>query len=138
MGKPKITCISRTCDVWFDGTNKKRKRKDVIEIDPDEHILNRQLYNWHPIKRPRDGTTQYEVFRNVRCGQLRGPGRAAPPRRCHSCNGSETPEWRRGPDGARTLCNACGLRKSEYLFMTLFVNNLADYAKLTRKMVNKA
>lgn len=37
--------------------------------------------------------------------------RAAPPGRCHSCNISETPEWRRGPDGARTLCNACGLRK---------------------------
>jgi hypothetical protein len=29
--------------------------------------------------------------------------------RCHSCNRSETPEWRRGPDGSRTLCNACGL-----------------------------
>ncbi|KAL8893206.1 MAG: hypothetical protein Q9192_005495, partial [Flavoplaca navasiana] len=36
-------------------------------------------------------------------------GRAAPPGRCHSCNRAETPEWRRGPDGARTLCNACGL-----------------------------
>ncbi|KAJ2904504.1 hypothetical protein MKZ38_007947 [Zalerion maritima] len=36
-------------------------------------------------------------------------GRAAPPGRCHSCNRSDTPEWRRGPDGARTLCNACGL-----------------------------
>lgn len=35
--------------------------------------------------------------------------RTAPPGRCHSCNISETPEWRRGPDGARTLCNACGL-----------------------------
>ena len=37
-------------------------------------------------------------------------GKAAPPGRCHSCNRAETPEWRRGPDGARTLCNACGLR----------------------------
>ncbi|KAI8973265.1 hypothetical protein BDF20DRAFT_823510, partial [Mycotypha africana] len=37
--------------------------------------------------------------------------------RCHSCNISETPEWRRGPNGARTLCNACGLH----------------YAKLNRK-----
>ncbi|KAI5797466.1 hypothetical protein DFH27DRAFT_612177 [Peziza echinospora] len=45
-------------------------------------------------------------------------GRAAPPGRCHSCHRAETPEWRRGPDGARTLCNACGLH----------------YAKLTRKM----
>ncbi|KAI4229242.1 MAG: hypothetical protein L6R36_000990, partial [Xanthoria steineri] len=46
-------------------------------------------------------------------------GRAAPPGRCHSCNRAETPEWRRGPDGARTLCNACGLH----------------YAKLTRKQM---
>ncbi|KAL4801653.1 hypothetical protein BDV18DRAFT_71249 [Aspergillus unguis] len=44
--------------------------------------------------------------------------KAAPPGRCHSCNRAETPEWRRGPDGARTLCNACGLH----------------YAKLTRRM----
>ncbi|MCJ1374494.1 hypothetical protein MMC20_005726 [Loxospora ochrophaea] len=49
-------------------------------------------------------------------------GRNAPPGRCHSCNRAETPEWRRGPDGARTLCNACGLH----------------YAKLTRKMGSKA
>ena len=48
-------------------------------------------------------------------------GRNAPPGRCHSCNRAETPEWRRGPDGARTLCNACGLH----------------YAKLTRKMGTK-
>ncbi|GAM87868.1 hypothetical protein ANO11243_058960 [Dothideomycetidae sp. 11243] len=50
-------------------------------------------------------------------------GRNAAPGRCHSCNRAETPEWRRGPDGARTLCNACGLH----------------YAKLTRKAgANKA
>lgn len=63
-------------------------------------------------------------------GEFAGPdtkkrrGRAAPPGRCHSCNRAETPEWRRGPDGARTLCNACGLH----------------YAKLTRKQngANKA
>lgn len=29
--------------------------------------------------------------------------------RCHLCGVTETPEWRRGPDGSRTLCNACGL-----------------------------
>ncbi|KAH7243828.1 hypothetical protein B0J15DRAFT_515481 [Fusarium solani] len=26
----------------------------------------------------------------------------------------DTPEWRRGPDGARTLCNACGLRYAKF------------------------
>ncbi|PKI84393.1 hypothetical protein MVES_001783 [Malassezia vespertilionis] len=29
--------------------------------------------------------------------------------RAVSETGPDTPEWRRGPDGARTLCNACGL-----------------------------
>ncbi|KAG8691373.1 hypothetical protein FRC11_004585 [Ceratobasidium sp. 423] len=43
--------------------------------------------------------------------------RATPPGHCHSCEISDTPEWRRGPDGQRTLCNACGLH----------------YAKLVRK-----
>ncbi|CUM64532.1 uncharacterized protein PRCAT00002138001 [Priceomyces carsonii] len=29
--------------------------------------------------------------------------------KCHRCGTTETPEWRRGPNGVRTLCNACGL-----------------------------
>jgi hypothetical protein len=29
--------------------------------------------------------------------------------RCLQCNIESTPEWRRGPSGDRTLCNACGL-----------------------------
>ncbi|KAG0235568.1 hypothetical protein BGW42_005007 [Actinomortierella wolfii] len=41
--------------------------------------------------------------------------RMQPPGRCQSCNSSDTPEWRRGPDGARTLCNACGLHYAKLL-----------------------
>ncbi|KAJ3333353.1 hypothetical protein HDU76_008978 [Blyttiomyces sp. JEL0837] len=33
----------------------------------------------------------------------------AGPGLCHGCHAKETPEWRRGPTGSRTLCNACGL-----------------------------
>ncbi|KAI9280142.1 GATA zinc finger-domain-containing protein [Umbelopsis sp. AD052] len=46
-----------------------------------------------------------------RFGKTRARKRSicTPQLRCHSCNVTETPEWRRGPDGARTLCNACGL-----------------------------
>lgn len=29
--------------------------------------------------------------------------------KCQKCGAMKTPEWRRGPDGPRTLCNACGL-----------------------------
>ncbi|KAF0913725.1 hypothetical protein E2562_024607 [Oryza meyeriana var. granulata] len=42
---------------------------------------------------------------------------AAPRRRCTHCAVEETPQWRLGPDGPRTLCNACGVRfKSGRLF----------------------
>ncbi|KAI8099125.1 uncharacterized protein BX664DRAFT_354599 [Halteromyces radiatus] len=36
-------------------------------------------------------------------------------KRCESCQTSQSPEWRRGPSGHRTLCNACGLRYSRSL-----------------------
>ncbi|CCH40803.1 hypothetical protein BN7_337 [Wickerhamomyces ciferrii] len=29
--------------------------------------------------------------------------------KCFQCGSDETPEWRRGPYGSRSLCNACGL-----------------------------
>ena len=62
---------------------------------------------------------------SMQLGQL-GRRRSRPhnvvQRYCHSCNATETPEWRRGPDGARTLCNACGLH----------------YAKLVRKQKTAA
>lgn len=31
---------------------------------------------------------------------------------CTSCGTSNSPEWRKGPSGIKTLCNACGLRYS--------------------------
>lgn len=37
-----------------------------------------------------------------------------PPRRCPSCDHINIPEWRSGPDGSRTLCNACGLDYAEF------------------------
>lgn len=39
------------------------------------------------------------------------PGALAPaPRRCSHCGVQKTPQWRTGPLGAKTLCNACGVR----------------------------
>ncbi|CAE6457566.1 unnamed protein product [Rhizoctonia solani] len=40
------------------------------------------------------------------------PTRAHPssPRVCTTCSRTDSPEWRRGPHGPKTLCNACGLK----------------------------
>eukprot|EP01094_Clydonella_sp_ATCC50884_P023015 TRINITY_DN5405_c0_g1_i2.p1 TRINITY_DN5405_c0_g1~~TRINITY_DN5405_c0_g1_i2.p1 ORF type:complete len:135 (+),score=5.97 TRINITY_DN5405_c0_g1_i2:30-407(+) len=32
-----------------------------------------------------------------------------PKRSCLRCGNSDTPQWRRGPDGKPSLCNACGI-----------------------------
>jgi len=52
-----------------------------------------------PKKRKRRGTV-YPTKRNLHC---------------YTCGATETPEWRRGPQGEHTLCNACGLRFSKTL-----------------------
>ncbi|KAK9382200.1 uncharacterized protein V2V93DRAFT_404213 [Kockiozyma suomiensis] len=33
--------------------------------------------------------------------------------KCRQCGTSDSPEWRKGPAGPKTLCNACGLRWSK-------------------------
>lgn len=33
---------------------------------------------------------------------------------CHECKVTTTPEWRTGPNGPRTLCNACGLHWAKF------------------------
>ncbi|CAA0815851.1 GATA transcription factor 5 [Striga hermonthica] len=39
-----------------------------------------------------------------------GGGAAAALRRCTHCGVTRTPQWRAGPCGPKTLCNACGVR----------------------------
>ncbi|XP_047317827.1 GATA transcription factor 1-like [Impatiens glandulifera] len=39
-----------------------------------------------------------------------GGGVASIGRRCQHCGSEKTPQWRAGPMGAKTLCNACGVR----------------------------
>ncbi|ORZ25425.1 hypothetical protein BCR42DRAFT_400133 [Absidia repens] len=46
-------------------------------------------------------------------------------KRCVRCKTSDSPEWRRGPTGHKTLCNACGLRYSRLMSKKHSVNNKA-------------
>ncbi|KAG7415203.1 Biofilm regulator 1 [Fusarium oxysporum f. sp. rapae] len=61
---------------------------------------------------PESGTTG--ITKRLACASRTG--------RCQKCGRTQTPEWRRGPNGMRTLCNACGLH----------------YAKLKKKRQIKA
>ncbi|KAI9478575.1 MAG: hypothetical protein EXX96DRAFT_252383 [Benjaminiella poitrasii] len=79
-------------------------------------ILSEEQKNEYIMTNSSNGQHQQQQQRSTKRGK-----RPAFHGRCHSCNISETPEWRRGPDGARTLCNACGLH----------------YAKLAREHQHK-
>ena len=104
-GRIQLECLNKIREVIL-------AQQVAYEQQVAEQRQHNKSYSEHPPEHLPDGKDEFS-----------GPdakkrrGRAAPPGRCHSCNRAETPEWRRGPDGARTLCNACGLH----------------YAKLTRK-----
>lgn len=60
----------------------------------------------------RLGTTQLmkKRKRNRPRTELWSGSSGQPVRRCSHCGVQETPQWRAGPTGAKTLCNACGVR----------------------------
>ncbi|KAI3706525.1 hypothetical protein L6452_24327 [Arctium lappa] len=43
-------------------------------------------------------------------GQEEGGGEQGQGRKCTHCLSQRTPQWRGGPQGPKTLCNACGVR----------------------------
>ncbi|KAI8878978.1 hypothetical protein K501DRAFT_276988 [Backusella circina FSU 941] len=93
---------------------------DIEEDEEEDDYLNEDA----SFNVTMTGHAEYDLIRQAR--NLHGSGNQRPKYRrrnrrsmagqkCHSCNTTETPEWRRGPDGARTLCNACGLHYSKLL-----------------------
>ncbi|KAJ5168189.1 uncharacterized protein N7482_003783 [Penicillium canariense] len=58
-----------------------------------------------------DITTAADQARNVQEGDRRK--RLKGQHVCGDCGTADSPEWRKGPGGPKTLCNACGLRWSK-------------------------
>lgn len=53
---------------------------------------------------------------------------------CTQCGSTQTPEWRSGPSGSRTLCNACGLFYSK-LVKKMGVADACDCLKKRKRTV---
>ncbi|KAK4750236.1 hypothetical protein SAY87_027685 [Trapa incisa] len=61
-----------------------------------------------PVKPPK---------KKIKSAQSPNPAAVQPVRKCLHCGITKTPQWRAGPMGPKTLCNACGVRyKSGRLF----------------------
>ncbi|CDK26459.1 unnamed protein product [Kuraishia capsulata CBS 1993] len=82
------------------------------------HPISVQHVNSAPCRSPSNSNIHmndqhFQTLPN-QCGQHFDPQQQTeqPTRRrpvCQKCGITETPEWRGGPNGSRTLCNACGL-----------------------------
>ncbi|KAH9606233.1 hypothetical protein KSS87_012191 [Heliosperma pusillum] len=59
--------------------------------------------------RKRRGEMSGELFRCWEKAKV-GPSKAGIGRKCLHCGSEKTPQWRAGPLGPKTLCNACGVR----------------------------
>lgn len=57
---------------------------------------------------------------------------------CTDCGTLDSPEWRKGPSGPKTLCNACGCKLSFYVqtLTILTVTNVVRWAKKEKKKQN--
>lgn len=92
------------------------KRQNLV--DNRIFMSNSNLYP-HPFllsKAPGDGATNShstEAPTNRKKPTRRRRGRLPSNKAnliCLKCGTNDTPEWRRGPEGSNTLCNACGLQ----------------------------
>ncbi|QRV89328.1 GATA type zinc finger [Ceratobasidium sp. AG-Ba] len=103
---PRVTFAQEAHMHVFDGVPER-----VVPMDDDARaVAARDMEDIRARRAAGQGAGQGKIKYKKR-------SRAQPPGKCHSCEIVDTPEWRRGPDGQRTLCNACGLH----------------YAKLVRK-----
>lgn len=75
------------------------------------HVSQRSDGHDHPLHYPLEGSGEASTASNSpdNTVKYKKRSRAPAPESCKSCGTTETPEWRRGPDGARTLCNAVSM-----------------------------
>lgn len=72
-------------------------------------------YYWPPVYYPIPSSLTEEshvLSPNSRSNRNRRKKEPPPSNKtlfCHMCGATDTPQWRKGPQGPHTLCNACGL-----------------------------
>lgn len=59
--------------------------------------------------KPRHQDETYVYYNKNKCSSS-VKSETITPRKCTHCASEKTPQWRTGPLGSKTLCNACGVR----------------------------
>jgi hypothetical protein len=95
LRNPKSFAEDDDDDDMYSSNDERSKRKNKKPTSRVSSLVN--AYTLHDVEMSRTGSS----------AMSRDPNR-----KCEVCGTSETPQWRRGPGGKRTLCNACGVKWS--------------------------
>lgn len=83
------------------GSNSRSRARDIDDVDGIEP----------PRKKKARKMTSSAAHSDDNAGSSSGKAASSAPQYvCVTCGRTDSPEWRKGPLGAKTLCNACGLR----------------------------
>jgi hypothetical protein len=80
-----------------------------------------------------DITTAADQARNVQEGDRRKKLKGQ--HVCNDCGTADSPEWRKGPSGPKTLCNACGCKC--LVLSSCFEANLPHLVRWSKKRKNR-
>ncbi|KAG2174972.1 hypothetical protein INT43_006034 [Umbelopsis isabellina] len=87
-------------------TSESRNGTSIREADVTTSKLE-EIHTSEPTFRPASNTTVWNANIQLKLGtSSHGNARVV----CENCHTDSSPEWRKGPTGQKTLCNACGLR----------------------------
>jgi len=90
---------------------KMKLQKSMNSLEPFEALDLPPGYKPPPLLRPR----QVHPCKNKYDDKKAKKRKAMEHMFCRHCGAKDTPEWRRGPDGRKSLCNACGLHYSKVI-----------------------
>ncbi|KAL7153870.1 hypothetical protein ABFS83_04G197400 [Erythranthe nasuta] len=88
----------------------------VIPVGPRSKRARRAPANpWHfisPLSASKETTKDNNErrFRKIPAKEYSEKSMQKHPKKCTHCEVTKTPQWREGPLGPKTLCNACGVR----------------------------
>ncbi|KAK1582435.1 hypothetical protein Q3G72_014928 [Acer saccharum] len=85
---------------------KEEKQNDVEEKNVNVNVNVMMMEE----EEEEDEEEEEEEEEEGSIGNLEGNNNGQQPRRCTHCLSQRTPQWRAGPLGPKTLCNACGVR----------------------------
>lgn len=116
--QPQLSVASQVRSDCSDSEDSETRTVTDCEYDDtdDQSVDSRQTSS------PSRKKSKKQVAPRKRVGALKCCKRVI----CKNCGASQTPQWRCGPEGPRTLCNACGVRYKKGLPLQYWEKKLRE------------